>query len=160
MKPTIGELIQEFEQHYFLQGHKRNDRGYWSVFPSKKSIGIDKFTGPELALLISLYSQGNMDSLCLHMIQYSESQKFPHDRMDITMFTQMFKIQEITTLHFHYFDHICAVSYFILLSPQIFCLYKQVSNKKTQPSGHEIKAYLSLVNYYRTTYPQAFFLQS
>lgn len=50
--------------------------------------------------------------------------------MDITGFIQMFKIQEITTLNFHYFDHICAVSYFILLAPQIFCLYKQVTNKK------------------------------
>lgn len=52
MKSITIELIWELEQHYFLPGHRRNAGGYWSFFPSKKSMSIDKFTGPGLALLM------------------------------------------------------------------------------------------------------------
>lgn len=93
--------------------------------------------------------------LFLHMIQYSEIQKFPHDWLDIIVVIQMFGIQKITTLNFQYFDHICAVTSFYYLCKSFVCTNKlpTTTTKKTQPSGHEIKTYLLLVNYYRTTHP-------
>lgn len=75
MKPITIELVWETEQHYFLPDHNNNNKmleDIGAVFLSKKSISIDKFTGPGLALLISLYSQGNAYSLCWHVTQYSE----------------------------------------------------------------------------------------
>ena len=46
-----------------------------------------------------------------------------------------------------------------IISADLLSVQTSYQQQKRQPSGHEIKANLSLVNYYVMAYPQAFFLK-
>lgn len=46
-----------------------------------------------------------------------------------------------------------------ITSADLLSVQTSYQQQKRQPLGHEIKANLSLVNYYVMAYPQAFFLK-
>lgn len=162
-KPITIELIEELWTALFLTRSQKERQGNWSV-SSQPIYGYWQANRGWAGITDSLKKPWkHTHSLHSLMLWYLGTQKLPHDWMDARISPQMFGRWKITTLNFHYCDHICAVSQ---LPHSILCKSFVSTNKfptpttETQPLGHEIKAYWSLVNYYRTTNPQAFFLKS
>lgn len=137
----------------FLQGHKEMLEGYWSVFPLEKSIGIDKFMGPGLTLLISLYSQGDRQPFFTHDPVFRDLEIPTWLNGYCSCHPDVWNLEDNHTEFPLFWSHLCSQLPHSIISVNLLSLQTSYQQKKTQPSGHEIKTYLLLVNYYRTTYP-------
>lgn len=155
--PLSWNPLRNFGQHFFLPGHRRN-AGESEVFPS--NLSIHELTGCGKALPISWYSQGNNAQPSLtHALVIRDSETPTWLNGCSNFHPDVWTLKASHTEFPWFWSHLCSQLPHPIISANLLSL-QTTPPTETQPLGHEIKAYLSLVNYFRTTNPQAFFVES